>query len=283
MKSIRLSHDKKMEGFGLSCVENLIIYIMKENNISFQNCYCDSFLTYNEIQRFFFAEKCSYATFNGVQRLQEVAKREKILEITLHDINFLTNNSPIISDSERYWLIMVSPDFVRDKYHRNLWRDDHYILLSSRGEGRLEYINDSPFDMGTLTFNELNSYLGGCALAVEIRNHNFPRRQSAYICDLLEKVHADPPEDVSEFADVEILRDIVGVLRILRKRMYALLSFEHDVQFMLPFLKNFDRYYALLEYMRLRKQSDAKKITELCQNVMDDDNDLILQIMNLTK
>lgn len=281
MKSINLSNDKKIEAFGLSCVENLILYIMNDNNVSFQNCFCDSFLTYNEIEKFFLTEKCSYATFNGVQRLQQVAKRENILDLIFHEIKFISNDSSIITDSERYWLIMVRPDFVDAKYHKRLWRDDHYILLSSRNTNHLEYINDYPFDIGTLTFDELNSYFGGFALEVEIRNQSFPRTQRSYIYDLLIKVHADRNDNLTTLLNTEMFRDIIGILRILRKRMYALLSLEYDVQFMLPYLKNFDRNYALLEYMRLKNQVEKKKINELRQNVINDDNELLLQIMNL--
>ena len=266
------------EIYGLSCVENLILYLLKTKKIAYQNLYCDSFLTFHEIEQAFYMDRCSYASFHRIQRLQEIATREKIIHMELLDGDF-----SFASEGERHWLVMVNPNFARDKYKRELWRNDHFILLSP-GENRcFNYLNDNPYDTGIITSEEFYRYYQGEAVAVEIINRHFRYENRVYARKLLESVHTDTARCDWDGIARDTVRDTVGILRIIRRRMFSLLSSEYDVSFMTPFLKSFDRVYAALEYMRLKKQADDSRIRQLRESVMEDDRRMLYQIICITE
>ncbi len=275
MKKIDMNIDFLKNNHGLSCVENLVMYILKANNITFQYLFFESFLTYSEIENAFATQKQTYATFNIIPRIQNVAEKEGIIKMVL------LNHSDIPQlNSDYYMMVMVSPEFEKNRYNKELWRDDHYILVSPNSDTEYNYINDNPLDIGKISMNELKKYYNGKAIFIDISNQSFLKAPSYYINHFINTCHIDIPCGCL-CNDIITLRDIVGVLRVLRKRMYSLLVLSNDVEYMIPYLKSIDQKYMLLEYMRMRKQNNLERLKEIRNDIILEDNKIIEQLVSM--
>ena len=264
--------------FGLSCVENLLLYILKANCISYQALYYDSFITISDIEAAFIDKNESYSSFEELVRVQDIALAEGIIKIHQFDGNTL----PEI-DNSTYCCAMVSPEFVADKLKSKLWRKDHYILLSPADNGDVYYINDSPRHIGLMTIEELFKYYSGRAIGIEIAKSSAYIDIESYVRKLSNRIHLDDETYEIRCKDLLSLRDIVGILRISRKRIHALLSLQYNVDFMESYLRFIDKSYSILEYMRLRNQYDIHKIFELKEQIKTNDDQTISDIITYVK
>lgn len=274
MTKFDINTDLLKNTLGLSCVENLLTYILRANNISLYPLYANSFLTYSEVENALTTQQETYATFSSLARIQHIAEKEGIIKIKLIDSPEL----PLTCD-DHYLIVMVAPDFAKDKYKKVLWRDDHYILVSQSTENTLNYINDNPLDTGKMSFGELQHYYAGHAIAISIENTCYFNSIEHYVETFLHSCKIDVSNKELNSYDVMMLRDIVGILKILRRRAYALVSFVYDVDYMIDYFKLLDHKYTVLEYMRIRKQYDPVKLKQIRDEIIAEDTTLINKLL----
>lgn len=263
-----------MNTLGLSCVENLLTYILRINNISLYPLYSNSFLTYSEIENALILQGETYANFRSLDRLQHIAEEEGIIKVDLID----RSEPPLLHD-DCYHIVMVLSDFAKDKYNINLWRDDHYILVSQTADNTINYINDHPIDTGELSIEEFRHYYAGHAISINIERYHYLNSIEYYVESFL---HLCKPDVVNKNGNLDAmtLRDIVGILKVLRKRAYSLVSMLYDVNYMIDYFKLLDRKYSILEYMRIRKHEDDVKLKQIRDEIITEDAIIINRLLS---
>lgn len=108
--------------FGLSCIENYLLYIMKSSNYEYKHLFHESFISFGELAKAFFEENVKYAYFDKIRRLQSVACEYELIK--LH-ITAGFRKEVLKYD---FCCVQVTSDYVKKQYGKEAWRDDHYIL-----------------------------------------------------------------------------------------------------------------------------------------------------------
>jgi len=88
------------------------------------------------------------------------------------------------------------------------------------------------------------------------------------------------------FDSLEVARDVLGLVRITRRRIREYCAMYFNTDFMVDYLAKMDKLYAMLEYMRLRNRADYGKVNQSFSELQEQDFeviDLINKRMRLIK
>ena len=265
MKKIRVDKSVFNRILGLSCVENYALYILIQSNYEYRFLYAESFVPFFDVVASFIVDSVSYASFNKIKRIQDIAFTEGLIGLSIF------NNLKEGIDKSDYCLIKVSPNYVIGKYGRNLWRDDHYILLCDQNADNLTCLNDNPRDIIEINECELSDAYGGQVISfntlMEIKKEYQDRLLSTFTRAIL------MPQRKVDFTiiNIEIARDILGIIRTTRKRIKEYCSIYFATDFMAEYIARIDKVYAMCEYMRLRKRVDCDKIRLALYEIQEND------------
>lgn len=260
---------------GLSCVENLLLYIMKLSQYSYQHLFYNSFMNFDDVLDAFMNENEVYANFTKVPRIQDTAVDIGVVEMNLCDSLNLDD------ETDRYMLISVKPEYIKDKYNVELWRNDHYIMIQRNGN-QYRYINDNPRDIGDISIEKLYSIFDGKMIRFKIKGDIRPdcreQLRRRFICNLKS---LDYGINLQKFAmtDWKLLRDALGIYRILTRRLYDFSSLYMSAEFILPQIKYLDKQYMLVEYMRKKNKIDSIAIDNIIEKVREYEKINIPKIM----
>lgn len=256
---------------GLSCIENFFLYALKNESYDYKHLYYLSYLSLCDIASEFINNGVDYASFYKITRLQELAKNHNLIVMKyFRNTNFYNN----INDCD-YTAITVKPEYIKEKYKTELWRNDHYILISQIDSEKFHYLNDNPRDSGNISFRELENIYAGEMIGFTIKNHITEKLKKDFTKNFIDSIIIIPMRFKFNISDLLTARDILGILRILRKRMYEYCVQYITVDFYEDFLTHIDKTYSLIEYMRLRKSSDLNKINETFEEIQEKDIELL--------
>lgn len=258
---------------GLSCIENYVLYIFATQNCDYRFLYAQSVIPFHDIAIAICNEAIPYAYFNKILRIQDVACKEGLISLT-----YVENLDSGVSQYD-YCCIKVTPDFVKERYKRDLWRNDHYILLCNQSQSTWTCLNDNPRDVFKINNKELYNAYGEQAVGVNMLANLEDKLKNKLLNEfkyIIAKQHR-----IYEFSfnNIENARDVLGVLRITRKRIYEYCSIYFNADFIMGYLIEIDKSYAALEYMRLRKKIDFEKIRQMLKQIQIKD----LEMMDLLK
>ena len=259
---------KLQNELGLSCIEDYILYLI---NGDIKNKYILFYKSFVPAEKVFYemlANNKSYSSIDFIERIQSTAKKIGMLGIDYYRGNF---SELIMSD---VFLMQISPDDVKKRFGVSLLRDDHYLLIRKLGGNKFEYLNDRPESTGILSVDELERmYLGK---AIIITKKNLKLNYYEKILHAYKAIGVDYSRLEKSFPkEINIiqLRDSIGVLRIIARRMKAFWSRMFFVESIDNYIDFLDKHYLRLEYMRLRGKYDneelknkIKEISEMDQN-----------------
>lgn len=266
MKEVLLDRSFFNCTYGISCVENLLLYILKSNNIAYQYLFFDSFISIYDIIYDFLYKGNSFENFTPIKRIQDLAEQEQIIGIELLN----TSSIPAELDN-KYCCVMVQPDFIWDNYKTKLLRDDHYVLLHPCDNHNYYYINDTPRDIKKVSSDNINSYYAGRAILFDIKTDISKDKQKDYLRRLICKINETILKAADLPSDILLTRDIIGILRILRKRLVYMVSEYINTEYWQTYLNELDGLYAKIEYMRLRNKYNIETINSIWSKVVVDD------------
>lgn len=266
----RMEFDKELLNnlHGLSCIENFVLYILGKEGFSYRYLYFQSYLSFNEIAEEFVYRNARYAYFYKVKRLQNIAMENGVIQIQSGDkldLNFVRNHD--------YVCMMVKPEYIKDKYNVELWREDHYILLSDADGFQFNYLNDTPRDVGVISFDELKQIYGGDMIVIDICQNITDEMKQFFLRKLVQSMHIDGGVEKYNITDFTTARDILGICRILRKRIYEFSSMYINAEFLTPYLHMLDKQYMAIEYSRLRKSVDYNYVEDIMTHVAIEDKE----------
>ena len=273
MKNVVLNKQDFKDIYGLSCVENLILYILKQEGMMCECLYCESFYSISEIEHYFLKNQATHANFYLPKRIQNIAQERGWVRIRLIDSEEFID----VRDNE-YCCILTKPEFTVDKFGVKLMREDHYLLLTNMGE-QYYYLNDYPCHIGQISLNEIRNIYNGRIIAIEVLK-NLPIEIDKYRQEMISKMHVECLEYHMVSKNVMTIRDVIGVLRIIRRRMLRLLGISSNDQDCNEYLNLLDHSYAIIEYLRLKHQLDEKKIETMCDEIIRKDNQLIRKFLS---
>ncbi len=251
---------------GLSCIENYVLYLLRKEGFPYQYLYYQSYLSFREIADDFVYGDTQYAYFYKVKRLQNLAVETGSIQIQSCeklDLDFICSHD--------YICVMVKSEYIKEKYNVDLWREDHYILLSNMDGFRFNYLNDTPRDVGIISFSELKQIYGSDMIAIDMGSNVTDEMKQDFLRKLIKSIHID--EDIEQYnlTDYIIARDILGICRVLRKRIYEFSSMYIDAEFLKPYLYMLDQQYLAIEYSRLRRNADYSKVNDIMLHVAAED------------
>lgn len=262
-------------GYGLSCIENYVMLLLKEYNKEWEYIFYKSYLSFFEIFDEFYIKKKQYSYFKKIPRLQEVGV--ELGKFNIRDI--IKKNIKELFQQASIAAICVTPEYIEEKYKTRLWRDDHFILLQNYNKDLYAYINDNPQDEGYLSLEELNKIFTGEAILFEMKNNSFTDEQKKKMVQYFYEsvVNAEDNDDKTIFngnIEIDMIRDMLGVLRVVVKRTAAFCNKYFNVDFLDEYYSSLDEYFAKLEYMRLRKRYSLEGLHEIVNNIYIKDNSI---------
>lgn len=211
--------------YGLSCVENYFLYFLKEQGYSYIPFFFDSYLSFETIIKEFVENKAEYSSFYRMTRLQKLAAEYGLIDITSKQ-----DKKVRLADDRHfeYAAIQVKPSFIREKYERNLWREDHFILLK-KVEQTLFYLNDIPRDTNTITYEEIDQIYDGKFLKFSIKKAIDKDLEKIFRKGFKMSLKSGELKEtevlIQKISNITLARDIIGILRISRKRVYLYLNY----------------------------------------------------------
>lgn len=166
MKNIRLQSTT----LGLSCVENYTLSILKQYYENINCLFCMSFISAEDLLYQIVLNNIKRNNFKLFPRIHEIAFKYLSL-IHLHSYDDLRIEN-IWSDikntnNEVYYLIKVNPSFVKDMFHVNLLRKDHYICCYFEEDNNIVF-NDYPYKILQLEDNKIIEAYDGNMLSFKI-------------------------------------------------------------------------------------------------------------------
>jgi len=269
MRSLNVDKEIFDNLIGLSCVENYLLYILAHNRTQYRHIYAHSFISFYDIVDAFCNHDIQYAYFNKIVRVQELAHRKGLVSLSV-----LSDISDALS-SKVYCCFKVTPVFIQTRFGRSLWRDDHYILACNHSDSNWVFLNDNPRDVIKLHHDELLSVYDGNIICFDILRDFDDNIAGDFLREFKQKL-LEPCDSCNvDIKSIEVARDILGVLRISRKRICEYCSHYTSVEFMNNYLMELNKAYAMLEYMRLRNKIDFNKINQELEKLQEEDMKII--------
>lgn len=274
----KLNKELLQNGLGLSCIENYLLYAFRESNIEYSYLFYNSFLSFNEIFNEFYNNHAEYASFYRVPRLNNISTNNFITEFSYQeDKNFM----PMCNKYD-YILITVKHEFIEQKYKTKLWREDHYILLSFKDELSFYFLNDIPRDDGIVSTEDVLKIYNNEAIGFSIINSISDKQKERFIKTFYKSLlkECDKQSEFPQNSQINLiqLRDTLGLLRVLERRIKMFCNNFMDTSFMDNYIKIIDQEYTLLEYKRLRKKNDCIDAKDLIIQINSEDKKVINKI-----
>ena len=265
--------------YGLSCVENYLLYAMTAEDYEYRPLYHGSYLSFCDVAVEFVENNALYASFYKIPRLHDIATENGLIAVRYLENADLLENINI----NGYNIIMIKPEYIKSKYKTELWRDDHYMLISPKDSGNYHYLNDNPRDNGIISLEELKGIYAGKSINITIKNKISEELKNTFlnvfISSILSVSSAPQPFNF-DLNDVVKARDILGVIRVLRKRIYEYCGMYISMDFYKDYLAELDRFYSLIEYMRIRNSADFDKINQIFEGAQKKDIGFTAEIKN---
>lgn len=254
---------------GLSCIENHILALLQSEGFPVELLYGDSFIEMDRLWETFFVKRRDYAHFDGVERIQDIAKRYGLLFMKLHreaEVQFIQT----IADSDHAFLMLVQSEVAQRQFQVRGWHEKHYVLVIPDGK-QYNLINDIPFGKRTISSEELKDYYGGEFFDCMIHRDRYDETQRRLKDNRIHLSSSDVSRIQIPDDDLITFRDMIGVYRILLKRQKAYLSYGMNTDFFDSFIREVDSIYMKVEYMNLKKVSNGQNLNKLWCSILEAD------------
>lgn len=266
--------------YGLSCVENYSLLYMAQNINNWKLIFYQSYLPFDAIVDAIF-EGQTYSTFFGIKRLHKVAEEAGILEINRYNCDAMQLKQ-IRCD---LLMLQVKPKYMEEKYHKSTWRDDHYIAVKKKSEKSFWYINDLPADSGVLSSDEVEEVFAGRAIAIKGHSANLSEVDVFYreaYKHIIHNVAQKNKNDKWKRLEYQQIRDVIGIKKVITKRMEGLLSEHKDTYDITSYYEYLCECYIKVEYYRIRRKK-IEEIADMIRNIRDRDYCVYNKIKDLLR
>lgn len=234
---------KSLNGnLALSCVEDYFLALYKEKK-NFEFLYYQAGISIESLIHDIFCLHKGFAGITCVERLHDTAKQLGIL-----DMSYSTKKDDI-RKLEGCAIVEVIPKFVERRYHIQLFREDHYLLIEKKDQNSCFFLNSTPREFGILNYDDLDSVRGNRVILFQKMgeiSQNMRKSRNTHATDL-ETGFPKVRFDNMDIVEIEY-RDFLLSLCVLRKRLRLYEHYENTSY--LDWLAGLAR---VAEYARMKK------------------------------
>lgn len=185
----------------LSCVEYYFIPWLREFT-AVEALYPETIVSYAQAEEII--QRSSYASPQGIARVQEIAERYGIVT---HEKCRYSGEPP---KENELWLLRVDPSFFRGT--QRAWREDHYVRLMTATDRQYYLVNAYPLEVREMDRQDMECLHGDC-LVYRFRMENEVRVPFAWQQTQL-------PEAMPT---ISVMRDALLLYRVSLRRRKACL------------------------------------------------------------
>lgn len=270
--------------YGLSCIENQVLSILKERNQKIALTYSDSAMPVHEIFKIIVRHGVRQENFSHLRRVHDLLKELGVISFSMKRTNSIDELIHEISacGSNEYVLMRVSVDFTRNVLHARGLRSDHFVRISLSSDGAFVVINDIP---------ELSVRVGREQLARIFKNYYIKIKVLRELTDIdahrLWEQRKYKPESLnltrynpgcSSVGIGERIRDLAGINKILKHRMAEYYGIYTDTSFIRRVLPEIDKLYAVAEYYVLKKNAAPEKWESILKYLYESDEKIFSEL-----
>lgn len=282
---MKLTNDVNLgftKNVSLSCIESYLIFIFRSNKMEYRYLFGESYCSFFDIAKAFIADDVKYAFFYRIPRLQDTAYKLGVIDIKSNNCGSF-QISPFNLDYS-FYLFKVNQQFINSQLKFTPWREDHYIYLKEYQNGRWIYVSEFPQKIGTLTSDELLSYYDGTYIKIDLLCDHFRQSKISLLNTFISDINKQQKTyHFSQDIDALKVRDLLGILRVSRRRISEFLSMFTECDFADEYLHNLDQQYAMVEYMRLRNIEDYSKLSCLLMKIQKKDIEFTIKLRKVVQ
>lgn len=273
--------------FGLSCVENQVLAILRQHNERIEYGYYDSAVPLRDLYTDLVEKGIKQEYFSRIERIQNVLKKLDIIEfVKIETVRFDDVKQAVyLCKENEYILIRVTPHFSKTNLMARGFRPDHFVHVRMSGNG-FKVFNDIPERIILVTSSQLKESFDGEYFRLTVKR-NLSKEDSIHLWNIRkfrpEKfgVH---PINVNNFENIDNvgikLRNLVGVYKLLRYRMFHYYGNYLNTEFIAETMPRIEKIYAMLEYYNLKSGVSIDKYVVLFSRLYEMD---ILLMRKLSK
>lgn len=256
--------------YGLSCIEDYVLFLISQKLPYWPQIFVRSYLTFEYILQLLINGQ-DYSRFKGIDRLQVIGMQQGICALTIYDVKEFLG---IETRNKGTFAIQVAEEYMLDRYKKKLWRDDHFILIRYKENDIYEYMNDYPLDSGVISLNKLNQIYRKKIVKIEIKDDGYISKEQL-VEEALEWIDFQRGKITNctysfNSITLEQLRDAVGILKVLVKRMEAFMLWVGEMLDLSEYYNYLCKAYMMLEYMRLKNPKNVE-ILNLIKEIREKD------------
>lgn len=257
--------------YGLSCVEDYILYILCKDTINWPQVFYSSYYDIEEIINYLLFKGQEYSSIKFIERIQNILVKEEILDLVRLDIEAINGIEPY-----QFFLLELQESATKELLNISVWRSDHYIMCCKDNNGKYMYVNDRPYIAGNLEYSEIQKYAGKeYAFVVYVINKDIGTViNKDKVVQLERKLKSETILSGDLYLGFEKIRDSVGIYRVVVKRLQALFCSYGTSNFIEDEIKRIDNIYLRLEYMNIRKSYDLGKVITLISEAINIQKDV---------
>lgn len=251
--------------FGLSCVEDYIIYILCKDTINWARIFFKSYVDIEEIINYLFLEGQEYSSIKFIERIQNTLIQNGMLNLVPLELKNVEN-----IEKKLVFLMELKDGATRGLLNINTWRNDHFIMVYKDVDDKYSYVNDRPYLTGNLEYKDLLKYAGKeYVLDIRLINNDIAavvNEESLF--QIEQKLNSQSILAHNIWFECEKIRDCIGIYRVVVKRLQAFFGSYGISEFMRDEIEMIEHIYLRLEYMNLRRNYDIEKINTLIDEII---------------
>lgn len=284
MTKLQMNIDLFENIFGISCVENHYLSLIKFLDLPLEPIFYKSYIPITDTIHDFLNNKFTYLQYYELKRVFVTGKEIGIMEICSINSSF-DNFINILEDNIAKGLpllAMVDHNKLPKQGNVMPWRDDHFVSVIGYSEDSIICLDDTPnrkLEIEKVLFKDI--FMSKCSWFNTIEEYEyekFVREASLYI-----KKNIDNKKEIFEdlaICDENLLyfRDSIGILRISRNRIKIFLKWLlKDMKIVQNIIfdnldrviKCLDKLFVIIEACRLRKRINNNSINELLMELLE--------------
>ena len=269
---------------GLSCVENHVLDFIKPRCNNFGLIYYDSFVSSHDV--FEACKNNSFEYYHGIDRIQDVLKRNNMLEIEMYKADFIAFLNHLHKEQKENIQVLMQVDSAtaQQKFFARGLRNDHYISVQL-DEGGYIITNDIPHKKLIVAAKEIEDMYGGYYLIIEFKDW-YSTRDFDFIndskktnpCNLKYTIE---PKAVALDGFINVFTNMLVIIRVLRQRLSVFLSSVGINVDLRDFIANYSKLLAQSEYMKIKKLCDMESYQIILNKFNQLENELFEVISNV--
>lgn len=214
--------------FGLSCVENHVLAILRQRKEQIGYTYFDCAVPLKDLYEHMVVQGVKQEYFHLTERIQDVLKKLGVIELVKEKTKCFQELEEVIFSckEDEYFLIKVTPEFTKKQLFARGFREDHFVYVRAFGS-QFQVFNDIPKRDLMLSPEQLKKGFDGKYFRLFVH-----RKLCEEDKNLLWNMRKFRPEKETVFSlqrgvdsdieDIGIkLRNLTGVYKQLRYRMKA--------------------------------------------------------------